>query len=229
LNARVVEVFSSLQGEGPRLGERQIFARLGACNLRCDYCDEPDTIPSDSGALWPLERLVGEIERLAGERPHKAVSWTGGEPLLQDGVLAAAVPKAKALGLENVLETNAVLPEKYHGVKHLFDAVAVDLKLPSAIGFSAFSKHARFLEDLPAGSYAKVVLTEASKREEWGEVVALIAGHAPKIPLFLQPATPFKGVKPIPSARAMEFYFEAKKKIEDVRVVPQWHPVWGIA
>ena len=67
--ARVVEVFSSLQGEGIRLGQRQIFVRFGGCNLHCDYCDEPDTIPIPSGELWSAEKLKSEILRLAAERP----------------------------------------------------------------------------------------------------------------------------------------------------------------
>ena len=55
--ARVVEVFSSIQGEGVCLGHRQIFVRLGGCNLHCDYCDEPDTIPIPSGEVWTAARL----------------------------------------------------------------------------------------------------------------------------------------------------------------------------
>ncbi len=235
MNANLVEVFSSLQGEGPRLGERQIFVRFGSCNLRCDYCDEPDTIPAGSGEVWSLERLASELERMIGERPHAAVSWTGGEPLLQTKFLAAAVPMAKGLGLENVLETNAVMPEKLNEVRALFDVVAVDLKLPSAIGFSAFTKHAEFLKGLPPGSYAKVVLTDNSKREEWDSVVDLIVENAPDLPLFLQPATPAQSLRdpgitigPIRSDLAMEFYHEARKRLPSVRVVGQWHPVWGV-
>ena len=30
----VLEVFSSFQGEGPRVGERQVFVRLARCALR---------------------------------------------------------------------------------------------------------------------------------------------------------------------------------------------------
>lgn len=236
MNANIVEVFSSLQGEGTRLGERQIFVRFGACNLRCDYCDEPETIPAGSGEPWSLERLDAEIERHSKERPHRAISWTGGEPLLQAEFLAEAAAAARRFGLENVLETNALLPAKFEAVRAYFDAVAVDVKLPSAIGFSAFARHAEFLALLPPGSYVKIVLTADSKRAEWSEAVALLAERAPGLPLFLQPVTPTdslrekgKKVAPIPPKRAMEFYFEAKEKIVDVRIVPQWHPIWGIA
>ncbi len=37
--AYIVEVFSSIQGEGLTCGERQIFIRFAGCNLRCAYCD----------------------------------------------------------------------------------------------------------------------------------------------------------------------------------------------
>src|SRR5271155_5573744 len=87
-SARVVEVFSSLQGEGIRLGERQIFVRFGGCNLHCDYCDEPDTIPVPSGKVWSALKLQREIAALARERPHVSVSWPGGEPLLHPAFLS---------------------------------------------------------------------------------------------------------------------------------------------
>ena len=35
----VIEVFSSIEGEGTRAGELCTFIRLAECNLRCSYCD----------------------------------------------------------------------------------------------------------------------------------------------------------------------------------------------
>src|SRR5271155_2095283 len=85
--SRIVEVFSSLQGEGIRLGERQIFVRFGGCNLHCDYCDEPDTIPVPSGNVWSAQKLKKAIETQAKGKDHESVAWTGGEPLLHAAFL----------------------------------------------------------------------------------------------------------------------------------------------
>ena len=37
----LVELFSSVQGEGPHVGTPALFVRLGGCDIRCVYCDEP--------------------------------------------------------------------------------------------------------------------------------------------------------------------------------------------
>ena len=42
--ARLVEVFSSIQGEAELVGYRQIFVRTFGCNLRCSWCDSPETL-----------------------------------------------------------------------------------------------------------------------------------------------------------------------------------------
>jgi pyruvate-formate lyase-activating enzyme len=49
--ARVVEVFSSIQGEAELVGVRQIFLRFFGCNLRCGWCDSPETLTAPKGPL----------------------------------------------------------------------------------------------------------------------------------------------------------------------------------
>ena len=41
--ANLVEIFSSVQGEGPDVGASTIFVRFGRCDLRCRWCDSPHT------------------------------------------------------------------------------------------------------------------------------------------------------------------------------------------
>ncbi|UPT73847.1 MAG: 7-carboxy-7-deazaguanine synthase QueE [Elusimicrobiota bacterium] len=226
--ARVVEIFSSLQGEGPRLGERQIFARLGGCNLTCDYCDEPDTIPIPSGAIRTAGWVKDEIEELAHERAHKSISWTGGEPLLHPQFLAPLMRWARKRGLENHLETNGTLPVPMAALAPLCDAVAMDLKLPSATGVDRWTAHADFLRAVPEGTFVKVVLTEKSTEDEWARVVDLVRRAPRPTPLYLQPATPIGGVKPIPAARALRFEEQARRALKEVHLRPQWHHLWSL-
>ena len=40
-SANIVEVFSSLQGEGIYTGLPMTFVRLGSCSMGCRYCDTP--------------------------------------------------------------------------------------------------------------------------------------------------------------------------------------------
>jgi organic radical activating enzyme len=41
MTAPITELFSSIQGEGLLVGERQVFLRFAGCNLCCAYCDTP--------------------------------------------------------------------------------------------------------------------------------------------------------------------------------------------
>ncbi|MFA5140733.1 MAG: 7-carboxy-7-deazaguanine synthase QueE [Elusimicrobiota bacterium] len=227
--ARIVEVFSSIQGEGVRLGERQIFVRFAGCNLRCDYCDEPESIAHGSGEPWDEGSLESAILALQKGRPHRSISWTGGEPLLQIEFLGKMASWAKEQGFENCLETNGTLPEALSRVVELIDCVSMDLKLPSATRQDVWAAHEEFLGLLRPGSFVKVILTEASTAEEWERVLALMGARAPGLPLVLQPATQAGGkAQPIPPVRALEFLLKARLKLKDVRLVPQWHPVWNM-
>ncbi|MBI3551290.1 MAG: 7-carboxy-7-deazaguanine synthase QueE [Elusimicrobia bacterium] len=226
--ARVVEVFSSLQGEGVRLGERQIFVRLGGCNLHCDYCDEPDTIPIPSGKLWSAEKLKREIRALAKSQPHEAVSWTGGEPLLHAAFLEPMMRWAREQGFKNYLETNGTRVQALRRLAPLCDTVAMDIKLPSATGRETWSEHLEFLRVAPEKTFAKVVLTSKTTEFEMRQVIRLMQEVSTNIVLVLQPSTPFAGVESVEPAQCLKYLRQAQALLKDVRLIPQWHPVWDL-
>ncbi|MFI5345171.1 MAG: 7-carboxy-7-deazaguanine synthase QueE [Elusimicrobiota bacterium] len=227
-HARMIEVFSSLQGEGPRVGERQIFVRLGGCNLHCDYCDEPETIAIPSGRVWSLERVMANIVALQKKRRHRAISWTGGEPLLHPAFLSQLMAWTHSLGLQNYLETNGTLPTPMRALAPLCDVVSMDVKLPSSTGRATWNLHEAFLKEAPKGTFVKVVLTSKSTDAEWRQVLSLIKGAPRRMPLVLQPATRFGGAEPISPAKCLAFEDMARKFVSDVRVVPQWHHLWQV-
>jgi 7-cyano-7-deazaguanosine (preQ0) biosynthesis protein QueE len=108
----VSEVFGpTWQGEGPSLGRRAGFVRLGRCNLRCTFCDTPytwrweDHDPAVELTTRPAADIVAEV--LAMDVPLVVV--TGGEPLLQQRHLPALLGPLRAAGIEVEIETAGTL------------------------------------------------------------------------------------------------------------------------
>ena len=81
MKAPVIEIFSSFQGEGLLIGERQIFVRFAGCNLNCNYCDTNDSKSEKSGKLMTPEEVLEEINKILTP-DCKTISFTGGEPSL---------------------------------------------------------------------------------------------------------------------------------------------------
>jgi 7-carboxy-7-deazaguanine synthase len=75
------EIYASVQGESTFAGLPCTFIRTTGCNLRCSWCDTPQAFYGGS------RRARGAVlaEALALETP--LVEVTGGEPLLQPGVV----------------------------------------------------------------------------------------------------------------------------------------------
>lgn len=73
---KVVEIFTSIQGEAEHTGKPVVFVRLHGCNLNCSFCDEP----LHKGPEY-TEMTQEEIIRHC-ELP--VVIITGGEPSLTD-------------------------------------------------------------------------------------------------------------------------------------------------
>jgi 7-carboxy-7-deazaguanine synthase len=76
----VNEIFHSIQGESTRAGDRCVFVRLTACDLRCSWCDTPYAF--HEGRKMSVDDVMSAVEAYG----CPLVEITGGEPLLQEGV-----------------------------------------------------------------------------------------------------------------------------------------------
>ena len=236
LRGKIQEVFSSLQGEGIYWGKRQIFVRFFGCNMRCVYCDEPETLyPDDATASYVHETVdqlleqVIQLERTEG--PHHSISMTGGEPLGHAAFLLALTPRLKEKGFRLYLETNGTLPEKLKQLISWIDIIAMDIKPPSSTGDRPFwEAHRRFLEiGQQRDLFVKMVITSKTLREEVEQAILLIAEVNPAIPLVLQPVTPFGPVtETVSQEKLFEFLAVANQHLLDVRILGQLHKVVGI-
>lgn len=72
---KIVEIFDSIQGEGPWQGRWCVFVRFAGCNLSCSFCD------TDVKVQEELQETV-LVERVKEYSPRYIV-LTGGEPCLQ--------------------------------------------------------------------------------------------------------------------------------------------------
>lgn len=76
----VVEIFSSINGEGPLAGQLSTFVRMKGCNLNCIYCDTSWANEKDA-AFTAMSS--DEICNIVDKEGIINVTLTGGEPLLQ--------------------------------------------------------------------------------------------------------------------------------------------------
>lgn len=98
----VHEIYASIQGESTYAGRPCVFVRLTACHLRCVWCDTPHAFYE--GTRRPVEEVVREALGLG----IPLVEVTGGEPLLQPGVLPLLAALADG-GATVLLETSGAL------------------------------------------------------------------------------------------------------------------------
>lgn len=251
--AHLVEVFSSIQGEGLLVGERQIFVRFAGCNLACQYCDTPESQPTGphaprhcrweaipSSGEWEqilnpvaMDRLLEMIEHL--QQPaglHRHLSLTGGEPLLQAELIGDLLPLLASRNLVGYLETNATLPAALQKLGQTPLDIALDIKLPSATGGPPlWDEHGEFLAAACQQYRAiqvKLVVTPDTLTEEVEQATILAAQHRPDLPLVIQPATPSGKITRMPSpAQLLQFQEVASQHLSEVRIIPQIHKLLG--
>ncbi len=145
---RIIEVFHSIQGEGPLSGVRTSFVRTARCNLRCRWCDT--TYSFGPGRERSIPELIRTIER----HRTRYVCLTGGEPLLQSESVSF-VRELGRRGYTVVVETGGSLDiSPYVAMPHV--VVSLDVKCPS----SGMERHNRWsnLCQLRSTDVAKFVI-----------------------------------------------------------------------
>lgn len=245
-SAPLVEIFSSLQGEGVLAGYRQIFVRFPGCNLDCSFCDtqleaQPvcrvETTPGcgqfqELAQPVTLETLLGIITRWCKQLPnaHHSISITGGEPMLHADLLARWLPELNIL-LPIHLETNGTLPEALPRLIEHLDVISMDIKLPSSAATpELWQEHKRFLEiALERDVSVKVIVGEQTTEQELLKACKLVAELDDEIPFIIQPVTGRDGRVAVAPERLMQFQAVAAKRLCDVRVLPQMHRYLEVA
>jgi 7-carboxy-7-deazaguanine synthase len=230
MRAPVNEIFASLQGEGLYAGQRQVFVRFAGCNLRCGYCDTPQSwVLSEKQAFLSVEQIIEQAgKKSKGGLKGVTVSLTGGEPLLYPEFIAELSRALKRAKATVYLETNATLPEFLGPLLKNIDIIAADIKLPTACGAQYWQEHKEFLMKGKAKAFVKIVLDEKTKPAEIAKAVEVIASVSKELPLFLQPASPQGKAKGIAPENIYQFIALANKKLKRVHLLPQMHKIWSL-
>ncbi len=222
----ILEIFSSIQGEGPYIGERQIFIRFNNCNLNCNFCDVPKYTRS---VKLDAKNIISKIKMLNRDIRHKTISLTGGEPLLQTRFLKELLPKLEKFKFKIYLETNTTLPENLKSILKYIDVISADIKLPSVTkGRPCWREHLDFIKIASNKNiFVKTVVSKKLKIGDFKKAVSLLRKIDARIPLVIQPAMNGKTVL-ISAERLHRLQCYALKFLKNVLVIPQTQKIMGV-
>lgn len=242
MNVPILEIFSSIQGEGLFIGSRQLFLRFARCNLSCGYCDtsiddkgascKAEVIPGSKEFTylpWPLE--VKHIMEFICENynlsKHHSISITGGEPLVHCLVLKEMLPEIKNIKQKVFLETNGTLYEELKQIIDYVDFVSMDIKFPGVSKIKpCWYEHEKFLEvvlNSKAYLYVKIVVSSSVNLDELKTAFKLIKKKRTDITVVLQPVI-LKEKTLFPTSKQLLYWQElALDYVNDVRIIPQAH------
>ena len=231
MKAPIIEIFSSFQGEGLLIGERQIFVRFAGCNLNCSYCDTNDSKSEKSGTLMTSEEVTEEINKLITP-DCKTISFTGGEPSLYPDFISEV---SKNFDLNIMLETNGTLPDNIDLIEKL-DVVSLDIKLSEHFDgdfddeiFLNEIKSLNLLMEKSINVYCKVVILPSTKIKSFKEVVEKLSesiSNKSNLKIIIQPSSPLGEWKNI-NFKLFEFS-EVVGQYFEVSTIPQIHKILDI-
>ncbi|HPN55323.1 MAG TPA: 7-carboxy-7-deazaguanine synthase QueE [Candidatus Omnitrophota bacterium] len=228
--APVTEIFSSLQGEGPYAGVKQVFVRFYDCNMRCRWCDTPQSLP-EHAARPPEQDTQQVFQQVVSLWGHcHSVSLTGGEPLLQAPFLQNLLPRFRKSGMPVYLDTNGILFAELEAVIPDVDIIAMDIKLPSSTGEREYwREHEQFLhiaQNRPVQVFIKTVVSRTTDKADMIKAAELIARQDAGLLMVIQPCSQDREAGAL--ERCLEYQDCCLEIISNVRVLPQWHTLMNL-
>lgn len=233
MKANVKEIFISVQGEGPFIGEKQMFIRFCGCNLCCNYCDTDFNAETDVMQFSP-EELAEKVLSFEGYESIHSISLTGGEPLLWADFLKRFI---LCIDKPIYLETNATNTDEMSKLYDYVDFISADIKLPSSSGLeNSFELHENFFKAIREKTidcvvaenmncerpkiFAKIVFDEKITDDEIVKCTELAKKY--DIPLIIQPK--MDGMTLNLKTSTMEEVFDKfLQRYKNVRLIPQVH------
>ena len=226
--ASIIEIFSSVQGEGLHIGQRQIFIRFHGCNLDCRFCDIDRDKPPRK---LDKDAILKTIDSLNAEGIHNSICLTGGEPLLHHEFLKGLLPQIKERGFKVDLETNATLTKELGSIIEYVDTIAIDIKLPSVSqNKPCWDEHIKFFEAaFKREFFVKVVVSDAIKIEDFDKALEIMKDVSFDIPFVIQPETIGNSCElNIEGAMLLDLQKKALGSLNNVLVIPQAHKMLGV-
>ena len=254
-SANLIEIFSSIQGEGTHIGTSTLFFRLGECDLRCRWCDTPQSwrpartcrieTVRGTGAFRTVDNPVSiaDVAHAADTlelAAHAFGSITGGEPLLQPGAVRALALAIHERGPRVHLETHGLAVEALEAVVDVVDVVSMDWKFASDVRRASDRKgepvasfhdaHERFLAVAKRAPevVVKLVVTLDTREDEIDEMCERVSRSTGEVSLVVQPVTPASAVRETLGAdRLLPLLARIERKVPGVRLIPQTHKLYG--
>ena len=218
-STKIREIFTSIQGEGPYVGQKHIFVRFCKCNLNCAYCD------TDFNSQNAKDYNIDDLALNLADNDAEVISFTGGEPLLELDFLKEFLSEYKSkLNKKIYLETNGTLYKNLAQIIDYIDIISMDIKLQSATGQkNLFFENEEFLQIAQKKeTFIKAVFDENISDDEIEKTTTLAKKF--NTLLILQPKMPInKGLD------LDNIYNKFYKKYKNIRLIPQVHKYLNLA
>lgn len=207
---KVVEIVSSLQGEGCYTGHPTTFIRLHGCNLKCRFCDTPQK------SKGKKKMSIDTICNYAFKMRNHHVCITGGEPLLQADCMPL-VYELLSREYKVSIETNGSLTIDSSYLRSYI--YTMDIKCPSS-GMDANNKYDN-LENLQAKDEVKFVI---SNSEDYFFAKEVLLDYPTKANIIFSPVFNEDGTH---NGKELAYWLNIDK-LPKVRLGMQTHKLLGI-
>lgn len=213
----ILELFTSIQGEGQYIGVPSVFIRFVGCNLSCGFCDTKYSW-SEEGKY----SFEDAIQFVRNNPSYKHIVITGGEPLLHQQEITEIIQNIKARDITITIETNGtIIPQEYLS------------KMVSYIGLWSVSPKPHQRISVPILSYFN-----KQKNTQWKFVIDNIIDDISFVNSLIEDGiiTPIEHVILQPNGLRPDYNNACKELAEYViknnltkfRVLPQFHRIcWG--